>query len=91
MKSSEYDLDAVRSQIPILCMHIPMNNCSQAPKCSATHAAADRYLTSWNEAGMDWDAWVGEGYAARAELAVFVGGQASDVSIATPVSQTRLP
>ena len=40
---------------------------------------------------MDWDAWVGEGYAARAELAVFVGGQASDVSIATPVSQTRLP
>ncbi len=91
MKSSEYDLDAVRSQIPILRTHIPMNNCSQARQCSVTHAAADRYLTSWNEAGMDWDAWVGEGCAARAELVIFVGGQTSDVSIATSVSQTRLP
>ena len=87
MKSPEYDLDAVRSQIPILRTHIPMNNCSQAPQCSATRAAADRYLTSWNEAGMDWDAWVGEVDAARAEFAAFVGAQASDVAIATSVSQ----
>jgi selenocysteine lyase/cysteine desulfurase len=87
MKSPEYDLDAVRSQIPILRTHIPMNNCSQAPQCSATRAAADTYLTSWNEAGMDWDAWVGEVEAARAEFAAFVGAQATDVAIATSVSQ----
>jgi selenocysteine lyase/cysteine desulfurase len=87
MKSPEYDLDSVRSQIPILRTHIPMNNCSQAPQCSATRAAADAYLTSWNEAGMDWDAWIGEVDAARAEFAAFVGAQAGDVAIATSVSQ----
>ncbi len=87
MNSPEYDLDAVRSQIPILRTHIPMNNCSQAPQCSATRAAADTYLDSWNEAGMDWDAWIGEVEAARAEFAAFVGAQAIDVAIATSVSQ----
>ena len=87
MKSPEYDIDAVRSQIPILRTHIPMNNCSHAPQCSATRAAADTYLTSWNEAGMDWEAWVGEVDAARAEFAAFVGAEATDVAIATSVSQ----
>ena len=87
MKSPEYNLDAVRSQIPILRTHIPMNNCSQAPQCSATRAAADTYLASWNDAGMDWDAWIGEVDAARAEFAAFVGAQATDVAIATSVSQ----
>lgn len=87
MKSPSYDLDAVRSQIPILRTHIPMNNCSQAPQCDATRGAADAYLTSWNEAGMDWDAWIGETEAARAEFAAFVGAEADDVAVATSVSQ----
>jgi selenocysteine lyase/cysteine desulfurase len=87
MKSPEYDLDAVRSQIPILRTHIPMNNCSQAPQCTATRAAADTYLASWNEAGMDWDTWVAEVDAARTEFAAFVGAQANDVAIAASVSQ----
>ncbi len=87
MNSPAYDLDAVRSQIPILRTLIPMNNCSQAPQCSATRAAADRYLASWNEAGMDWDAWIGEVEAARAEFAAFIGAEATDVAVATSVSQ----
>ena len=36
---------------------------------------------------MDWDAWIGEVEAARAEFAAFVGAQATDVAIATSVSQ----
>ncbi len=81
-----YDLAEVRSRIPILRTHIPMNNCSQAPQCDATRQAAEAYLRSWNEAGMDWDAWMGETEDARAEFAVFVGGDAEDVAVVSSVS-----
>ena len=87
MISPAYDLDDVRSRIPILGTHIPMNNCSQAPQSEATRAAADAYLTSWNEAGMDWDAWIGETERARAEFAALIGGDRGDVAVATSVSQ----
>ena len=87
MTSQPYDLDDVRSRIPILGTHIPMNNCSHAPQCDATRAAADAYLASWNEDGMDWDAWIGETERARAEFAALVGGDAVDVAVATSVSQ----
>ena len=87
MTSPAYDLDAVRAQIPILRTLVPLNNCSQAPQCDATRAAAEAYLTSWNEAGMDWDAWIGETEAARREFAAFVGGEPEDVAVGTSVSQ----
>jgi len=87
MTSPEFDLSAVRAQIPILATHIPMNACSQAPQSDPVRAAADAYLASWNEAGMDWDAWIAETEAARAEFARFVGGAAEDVAVATSVSQ----
>lgn len=87
MDAPSYDLDAVRTQIPLLRTHIPLNNCSQAPQCHATRAAADTYLASWAEAGMDWDAWIGETEAARAEFASLIGAEPSDVAIATSLSQ----
>jgi selenocysteine lyase/cysteine desulfurase len=87
MTSPAYDLDAVRAQIPILGAMIPMNNCSQAPQSDATRAAAEAYLASWNEAGMDWDSWMAETDAARAEFASFVNADPADVSVATSVSQ----
>ncbi|MDA0329641.1 MAG: aminotransferase class V-fold PLP-dependent enzyme [Gemmatimonadetes bacterium] len=87
MTHATYDLDAVRRRIPILRTHIPMNNCSQAPQSEATRAAADAYLASWDQAGMDWDSWIGETEAARAEFAAFVGAEADDVAVATSVSQ----
>jgi|TARA_B110000116_G_scaffold263845_1_gene270883 selenocysteine lyase/cysteine desulfurase len=87
MTSPAYDLDAVRRKIPILRTHIPMNNCSQAPQSETTRAAADAYLTSWANDGMDWDSWIAETDAARAEFAAFVGADPSDVAVATSVSQ----
>lgn len=83
----EYDLQAIRAQIPILGSLLPMNNCSQAPQCDATREAAAAYLSSWNEAGMDWDAWIGETEAARAEFAALIGADPDDVGVATSVSQ----
>lgn len=87
MDSPSYDLDAVREEIPLLRTHIPLSNCSQAPQSRRTRAAAEAYLTSWNEAGMDWDAWIAETDAARAEFAALIGGEAEDVAVATSVSQ----
>jgi len=87
MTDPAYDLDAVRRRIPILASHVPMSNCSQAPQSEPTREAAERYLTSWNEAGMDWESWIAETEAARAEFAAVIGARPEDVAVGTSVSQ----
>lgn len=87
MPAPSFDLDGVRPQIPLLETHIPLNNCSQAPQSTATRAAAERYLASWATDGMDWDSWIGETEAARAEFARLIGAHPDDVAVATSVSQ----
>jgi len=82
-----YDLSAVRSRIPLLRTHVPLNNCSQAPQCDATRAAAGVFLESWNRDGMDWDAWLGEVEAARDEFASLIRADVSDVAVCSSVSQ----
>jgi len=83
----DYDLDAARARIPILATRIPMNACSQAPQSDPTRAAAEAYLDSWGADVMDWDRWMTEVEAARAEFAALVGGDPADVAVATSVSQ----
>lgn len=87
MNEPAYDLNAVRAQIPLLDSLTPMNNCSQAPQCDATRKAAEAYLTSWAQDGMDWERWMAEVEAVRAEFAALIGGEAEDVSLGTSVSQ----
>ncbi len=87
MASPSYDLGQVRAEIPILQTHVPLNNCSQAPQCLRTRAAAETYLASWNEAGMDWDTWIAETEAARGEFAALISVDPDDVAVATSVSQ----
>jgi len=87
MDRPSYDLDAARARIPLLRTHIPLNNCSQAPQCDATRAAAEAYLDSWGRSGMDWEGWIAETEAARQEFAALVGGKPEDVGVATSVSQ----
>ena len=87
MAEPTYDLDAVRRQIPLLRTHTPMNNCSQAPQSNVTRAAADAYLSSWAQDGMDWDSWIESTEEARAEFAALIGAQPNDVAIATSLSQ----
>ncbi len=82
-----YDLEAVRRQIPLLATRVPMNACSQTPQSVMAREAAETYLDSWARDGMDWDRWIAEVEAARAEFASFVGGRPPDVAVATSVSQ----
>jgi len=83
----DYDLDAVRARIPVLATHVPMNACSQAPQSDPTLSAAESYLDSWGADVMDWDRWMAEVEAARAEFAALVRGDPADVAVATSVSQ----
>ena len=87
MSQPSYDLDAVRRRIPLLRTHVPLNNCSQAPQCEATRAAAEAYLSSWGGSGMDWERWIAETEAARDEFAALIQADAADIAIATSVSQ----
>ena len=82
-----YDLAAWRRRIPLLGSLIPMNNCSQAPQTDATRAAADRYLASWNESGMDWDAWVNEVQLAKAEFARLINASVDEIAVFSSVSE----
>lgn len=87
MQRPAYDLDAVRRRIPLLATHVPMNACSQAPQSEDTRAAAEAYLESWARDGMDWERWIGEVEAARAEFAALIGADPADVAVAGSVSQ----
>jgi selenocysteine lyase/cysteine desulfurase len=82
-----YDLAAVRAQIPLLATTIPMNNCSQAPQTTATRAAAERYLESWNASGMDWDAWMEEVQRAKAAFARLINADVDEVAVCSSVSE----
>ena len=82
-----YDIEAWRSRIPILLTTIPMNNCSQAPQVASVREAAERYLDSWRDDGMDWDPWIEEVEKARAEFARLINADPEDVAVCTSVSQ----
>ena len=82
-----YDIGALRSQIPLLTSVIPMNNCSQAPQTTATRAAAERYLDSWNTSGMDWDAWIDEVRQAKQQFAQLVGASTDEIALFSSVSE----
>ncbi|HSM06047.1 MAG TPA: hypothetical protein VK858_15625, partial [Longimicrobiales bacterium] len=73
LERPSYDLEGLRSRVPLLEHTIPMNHCSQAPQTEATRAAAMRYLDSWDTDGMDWDAWIAEVEAARSAFARLIG------------------
>lgn len=81
-----FDLEAWRSEIPILESFIPLNNCSHAPQSSRTRAAVEAYLDSWNRDGMDWDRWLDEVEKAKAEFAALIRAEPDTIAISTSVS-----
>ena len=76
-----------RSRIPLLRSHIPMNHCSQAPQTDLTRAAAERFLDSWNQTGMDWDAWMEEVRLAKHDFARLINASADEIAVFSSVSE----
>jgi selenocysteine lyase/cysteine desulfurase len=87
LSTPAYDLRAWRERIPLLSSVVPMNNCSQAPQTDFTRAAAERYLESWNHAGMDWDEWMDEVRRAKQAFAHLVNASPDDVAVFSSVSE----
>lgn len=83
----EYDIEGLRSRIPLLRRFVPMNNCSQSPQTDLAAVAAEAYLESWRSDGMDWDRWIAEVEAARAGFSRLINAPPDSVSICTSVSQ----
>jgi selenocysteine lyase/cysteine desulfurase len=81
-----FDQAAWREEFPLLARAIPMNNCSQGPQSRRARAAAVAFLDSWNERGMDWDAWLETVQLARATFARVIGATAADIAIFASVS-----
>jgi selenocysteine lyase/cysteine desulfurase len=82
-----YDIDAWRRRIPLLATHIPLNNCSQGPQTDLTRAAAERYLDSWNQSGMDWDGWMEEVQLAKVAFANLIGALPDEIAVFSSVSE----
>jgi len=82
-----YDIDTLRGRIPLLKSMIPMNNCSQAPQTTATRAAAEFYLETWNQSGMDWDEWMDQVRRAKEEFAALIGASTDEIALFSSVSE----
>src|SRR3954467_6470075 len=87
ISAPSYDLATWRARIPLLGSLIPMNNCSQAPQTDLTRAAAERYLDSWNQSGMDWDAWMQEVHLAKQEFASLINASVDEIAAFSSVSE----
>ncbi|HYT30506.1 MAG TPA: aminotransferase class V-fold PLP-dependent enzyme, partial [Actinomycetota bacterium] len=81
------ELEAFRAQVPLLGSTIYLANCSQGPLSNPVRAAVDAFLATWADAGMHWEAWVGEVERARTAFADAIGADASDVAVGTSESQ----
>ena len=82
-----YDIDSWRKKFPLLQKVIHVANCSQSPQSEMTRQAAEDYLESWNQDGMDWDRWMEEVALAKAEFARLIGAEPSEIAVGTSVSQ----
>ncbi|MEO5814842.1 MAG: aminotransferase class V-fold PLP-dependent enzyme [Gemmatimonadaceae bacterium] len=87
LSAPTYDIDALRRQIPLLASMVPMNNCSQAPQTTATRAAAENYLETWNQSGMDWDEWIDQVRRAKEEFATLIDASTDEIALFSSVSE----
>lgn len=65
---------------------IHMANCSQSPVPDRVRDGLNRYVLQLTERGMDWDAWLGEVEAAKAEFARLIHADPDEIAIATSAS-----
>lgn len=77
----------VRTEFPLLATHSLLNNCSQGPQSRATRLAADQFLDSWRNDGMDWEAWIGEVNRAREAFARLINADPEEIGVTSSVSE----
>ena len=78
---------SVRDEFPIFEHTTYANSCSQGALANRVRAAAEEWLSGWDENGAEWEFWVERNEAARASFARLLHAQPDDVAVTTSVSQ----
>jgi len=82
-----YNIEAWRKRIPILSREVHVANCSHAPQSDMTLAAAQEYLTTWDQVCMAWDRYVEVVGEAKAEFAKMIGAEQDEIAVGTSLSE----
>jgi selenocysteine lyase/cysteine desulfurase len=83
----DFDIQAWRSQFPILERAVHLANCSQSPQSLRVRKAINDYLDDWKENGINWDKWMTEVSSSREEFARLIGGRPAEVSMHASASR----
>lgn len=65
---------------------IHMASCSQSPVADDVRRAVGNYMDSLTEKGMDWETWLGEVEAAKAEFARLINADPEEIAVAASAS-----
>jgi selenocysteine lyase/cysteine desulfurase len=76
-----------RSEFPIFEHTTYANSCSQGALSLRVRAAAEEWLSGWDENGAEWEFWVARNEAARSAFAGLLHANADEVAVTTSVSQ----
>ena len=77
---------AQRALFPILSSRAQLSSCSQSALSRPVSDAIQRYMGSWQDAGMDWGGWQLVLDHAKAEFAKLIGADAGDIAVMSCVS-----
>jgi selenocysteine lyase/cysteine desulfurase len=83
----DFDIQAWRSQFPILKRAVHLANCSQSPQSLRVRRAVDNCLDDWKEKAMNWEKWMADVSASKEEFARLINGRPGEVSIHASASQ----
>ena len=84
---SEEELKTWRKEFPGLEATIHLANCSQGAQSRTVSSALDNYMDNWLQKGADWDYWVEEVNASKAEFARLIGAKPEEVAVVSSVSE----
>jgi selenocysteine lyase/cysteine desulfurase len=87
MQKPDFDIQAWRSQFPILERAVHLANCSQSPQALRVRKAVDGYLDDWKENAMNWEKWMAAVSASKEEFARLINGRPGEVSMHASASQ----
>ncbi len=83
---SEKQVAEFRARFAVFRKKIYLNSCSQGALSDEVIVSFREFLTSWDEQGSPWDAWIEEYEAARRTFARLIGADADEVAIVPSAS-----
>ncbi|MFD1037371.1 aminotransferase class V-fold PLP-dependent enzyme [Virgibacillus byunsanensis] len=80
------NINKIRESFPILKNKIQLSSCSQSAMHLDVKDSINKYMSSWEENGMDWGGWMQACENARLEFAKMINADRSEIAIVSSVS-----